>query len=326
MTEVSAAVGYFGKLPSRGDFVRSADNRQLMNQLDRWVGSSMELLSQNIDWKRLYDDMPELYYAFMGSRSRLVICGHFLRSYDASQRRFPFLSAIPLEVAEPLRFIARSPMALSRTWAGVARLAREAIEAQDATTPLIDLTNARFQVNTDPAAYDSAFADFLEMQTIGSLQRILRESGHEHIQIRHMLPALGLLLQPVLSGTDVNIDKALELPLPRDPLYRPLVTAFWLDVVAAFLGRGDFELAVLIHDKQMPQLLIGFNGADQQILRTAIDSQVAAEYLIRLCDSEWVEDYLPGDYALNKLASYIDRDDLTLKSARAIFSETFLGM
>ena len=46
MSEVSAAIGYFGKLPSRGDFVRSPDNHQLMLLLDRWAGHGLELLSQ----------------------------------------------------------------------------------------------------------------------------------------------------------------------------------------------------------------------------------------------------------------------------------------
>ncbi len=75
---VSAGVSYFGKVPSRGDFVRAADNHQLLGWLDRWAGESVELLSQNPDWKRVYDDSPDIHYAFLGSRSKLVLCGHFL--------------------------------------------------------------------------------------------------------------------------------------------------------------------------------------------------------------------------------------------------------
>ena len=39
MNEPSAIVAYFGKLPSRGDFVRSQDHPQLMALLDRWAVS-----------------------------------------------------------------------------------------------------------------------------------------------------------------------------------------------------------------------------------------------------------------------------------------------
>src|SRR5690606_40667144 len=128
-----------------------------------------------------------------------------------------------------------------------------------------------------------------------------------------------------LSGSGVAIDKGLELPLPADPLYRPLVGAFWLDIVAAFLSRGDFELAVLIRDEATPRMIVGFNGADHHTLRAALDPHFAAGHLIRMHDAEWVDEHLAGDYALNKLASYVDRDDLSLKAARRIFGETFLG-
>lgn len=322
---MTAAVSYFGKVPSRGDFVRTADNHQLMALLDRWAGSSIELLSHNPDWKRLYDEAPEVHYAFLGSRSRLVVCGHFLPSRDASQRRFPLLSAIRMEVASPLGFIARSPMALNRVWNGLSRLAREAATAEDAAAPLQALGEARYELSVDPAAHAAPFGDFLETQTIGSMGRLLHESGHAGIALRHALPALGLLLQPVLTGSGVSIDKGLELPLPRDRLYRPLVASFWLDIVSGFISRGDFELAVLVRDEQAPRMIVGFNGADEQILRAAIDPQAADEHLIRIEGADWVEDQLSGDYALNKLASYVDRDDLSLKSARAIFAETFLG-
>lgn len=322
---VSAGAGCFGKLPSRGDFVRTPGNHQLMALLDRWAGGAIELLGANPDWKRLYDQAPPMHYAFLGSRSRLVAGGHLLPSRDASDRRFPLLSAIRAEVADPLGFIGRSPLALGRAWNGLSRLSREALEAKDATAPLQALGEARFELGIDPAAYAAPFDDFLETQAIGTLQRLLRESGHDALELRHALPALGLLLQPLLAGSHVAIDKGLELPLPRDALHRPLAAAFWLDLVSGFLSRGDFELAVLMCESDAPRMILGFNGADHETLRAAIDPRAAEEHLVRVAAAGWVEDQLAADYALNKLASYVDRDDLSLKSARAIFLETFLG-
>ena len=322
---MAAAVGYFGKVPTRGDFVRTADNHQLMTLLDRWAGGGIELLSHNPDWKRLYDEAPGLHFAFLGSRSKLVVCGHMRPSHDASGRRFPLLSAVRTEVANPLGFIGRSPMALNRVWTGVSRLSRQALAAEDAGEVLQELGETRYELSVDLGAHAAPFDDFLETQTIGSLQRLLHASGHTRLLLRHALPALGLLLRPVLTGAGVTIDKGLELPLPADPLYRPLAAAFWLDIVAAFLARGDFELVVLVRDDQPPRMIVGFNGADHDTLRAAIDPMAGDEYLIRIEDADWVEDQFAADYALNKLASYVDRDDLSLRSARAIFGETFLG-
>lgn len=329
---------YFGKLPSRGDFVRSAENHQLMALLDRWAGHGLELLADDPDWKRLYDDAPPLHFAFLGSRSRVAIGGHYLPSRDSSQRRFPFLAAARFEVARPLAFIGRSPLALSRLWSSLARNARQAVDADDATGPLLALAAAQVAISPDPQVYDAPFDDFIDLQDIASLQGLLRQAGHPGLRLRWLLPALGLLLQPVITGGAARIDKGLALPLPRDPLYRPLVAAFWLDLVAGFIARADFELAVLLSDGVTgaggvagavggygPQLLVGFNGADGHTLQAALDPRAAGERLIRVDDAEWVEDHIGGDYALNRLVSYIDRDELTLRAARKAFNETFLG-
>lgn len=328
--ETACPVGYFGKLPSRADFVRAPESQQLMALLDRWAGQGLELLARDPGWKRLYDDAPPLHFAFLGSRSRSVIAGHFLPGRDSSQRRFPFLAATRFEVARPLAFIGRSPLALSRLWAGLARNAGLAVTAEDATEPLRTLADGRFTVVADAQFHDAPFDDFIELQDLGAVQTLLRQSGHPALRLRRLLPALGLLLQPVLAGGPAQVDKGLALPLPRDPLYRPLVAAFWLDLVSGFIGRADFELALLLRDGNAagddgPQLLLGFNGADGRTLQAALDPQAACEQLIRVDDAEWVDDHIGGDYALNRLVSYIDRDALSLRAARKTFNETFLG-
>lgn len=328
--EPTLPISYFGKLPSRSDFVRTPEAHPLMVLLDRWARAGLELLAQDSGWKQLYDNAPPLHFAFLGSRSRLAIGGHLLPSRDATERRFPFLSATRLEVLQPLEFIARSPLALARLWSSLARLGKQAIQAADAREPLRELAEGRVEVNADPAVYKAPFGDFLDMQDVGSLQDLLRQSGHSQAPLKWVLPALGLLLQPVLSGGASQIDKALALPLPRDALYRPLVAAFWLDLISGFIARADFELAVLIKEGTpdhggAPQLIVGFNGADSRILQAALDPQVAAEQIIRVDDAEWVDEQLAGDYALNKLVSYLQRDDLSLRVARKAFGETFLG-
>ena len=326
--ETAFALNYFGKLPSRGDFVRTADDHQLTMMLDRWAGGGLELLATDPGWKQLYDEAPPLHFAFLGSRSRLAIGGHFLPSRDASQRRFPFLVATRFEVTQSLPFIGRSPLALSRLWSSLARLGQQAVAADDAGEPLRALADARVAISADPQVYDAPFNDFIDLQDIGSLQQLLRESGHPQLRLRWLVPALGLLMQPLVAGGAGQIDKGLALPLPRDALYRPLVAAFWLDLIGGFLGRADFELVLLVRDGiggAGPHLLVGFNGADGRTLQAALDPQVAAERIIRVDDAEWVDDQLASDYALNKLVSYIERDDLSLRSARKAFNETFLG-
>ena len=323
--DVTATVSYFGKVPSRGDFVRASDNHQLLGWLDRWAGQGVELLSQSPDWKRVYDAAPGVHYAFLGSRSRTVLAGHLHPSHDSSQRRFPLLSAVRVEAVDPLAFIGRAPLAMNKVWAGLSRLATQASTDEDASAALAEMAEARFVLNPDAQAYNATFKDFLDMQTLVSLEGLLQAAGHADVRLRQTLPALGLLLQPVLAGGNVNVDKALAFPLPADALYRPLVAAFWLDIVACFVGRSDLELAVLIRDEAAPQLLVGFNGADPQILRAALDPRAAGDFLIHVQAADWVDDYLHADYHLNRFASYLERDKLALGTARKLFGETFLG-
>lgn len=325
MTEVAIPVSYFGKLPSRGDFVRTPDNHQLMNLLDRWVGEALELLSRDVAWKQTYEAAQALQFAFLGPRNRLAIAGHMLPSRDASDRRFPFLAATHLQVQPSPEFVARSPLAFSRLWVSLSRMARAAVAADDASDPLRQISETRFSLNPSPAAYDASFRDYLDMQVLDSLEDSLAAAGHGRVVMKWALPALGLLLQPALAGASMPIDKGLSLPLPQDPLYRPLAAGFWLDLMSGFLARGDVELALLINESERPRLVVGFNGADGRILHSVLDPRVGAERLIDIDNAEWVEDQLQGDYALNKLASYLDRGDLSLRSARQIFRETFLG-
>ncbi len=328
--ESTHPVSYFGKLPSRGDFVRTPESHQLMMLLDRWAGQGLELLANDPSWKQLYDQAPPLHFAFLGSRSRLAIGGHYLPSRDSSHRRFPFLAATRFEVAQPLAFIGRSSLALSRLWSSLARSGQQVVSAEDPAEALRSLADGRVAINTDPKVYDAAFEDFIELQDIGSLQALLRQSGYPQLQLRLLLPALGMLMQPVLAGGTAQVDKGLSLPLPDDALYRPLVAAFWLDLLSGFLSRGDFELTLLVCNAASPaapgpRLLIGFNGADGRLLQAALDRQVGEEQLIAIHEADWVEDHIAGDYALNRLVSFIDRDDLSLRAARKAFNETFLG-
>ncbi|MCW5581216.1 MAG: type VI secretion system-associated protein TagF, partial [Luteimonas sp.] len=282
MSESTVQISYFGKLPTRGDFVRSQDNHQLMALLDRWAGHGLELLSQDADWKRAYDEAPPLHFAFLGSRSRAVIAGHLLPSRDASQRRFPFLSATQLSLPPSQEFIARSPLAFSRLWSALARGSREAMAADDASAILRQLAETRLALGTGSYAYDAPYFEFLDMQVLDSLQDTLAQAGHPRFSARWTLPALGLLLQPALSGAAMPIDKGLSLPLPRDTLYRPLVAAFWMDLVSGFLARAEFELGVLVNETGAPRLLIGFNGADGNLLHNALDARAARGRLIEV--------------------------------------------
>jgi type VI secretion system protein ImpM len=193
-----------------------------------------------------------------------------------------------------------------------------------------ELSSAQVELDVAPQAYEASFRDFLELQTVGSLEAMLRQAGHE-IDLRQTLLALGLLLQPVPASGSSQLDKGVRLPLPADPLYQPYVSTLWLELVSRFLRHGDFELLLFIAPGPgqppdgSPTLTLGFSGGSPTVLQAALDPQVGERVFVDLRDAEWVEEHVQQDYAVKKLSSYLQQPQLSLKQAQATFREAFLG-
>ncbi|WP_432241446.1 type VI secretion system-associated protein TagF [Herbaspirillum robiniae] len=318
-------VGYFGKIPARGDFIKATDNAALITLLDNWLAQTMEMLSRDPRWKIIYDGIEPLHFAVMGPKSRRAIAGHLRASGDQSQRRFPFISMSAIEVDDPVAFVSNSPLILARLWTRLEALTTSVLTAPDPGTPLQTLASTTLELDINSAGYSAAFADFMDMQTLGSLQQMLGQAGFAGTP-RQLLLALGLLLQPVMASTSSRLDKNLILPLPRDPMYRSMVASFWMHLITPFLSRADFELALFMTRLgQQPCLFLGFSGASPRTLHSVIDAQAGAEHNIAFDEADWIEEHVSGDYGIQKLSSYLAHPDLSLKSALDSFREAFIG-
>jgi type VI secretion system protein ImpM len=323
---LAVPLAYFGKLPSRGDFVRSAGQAGLIQTLDRWLSQGIELMAADPRWKEVYDKHPRAHFAFLAVNSPRAIAGHLTASADASGRRFPFVVASSFDVGAPLEFMPRSPMVLARLWSRFEQAAQGALAATDATQLLGEMAATDVEIEPAPAAYEASLRDFIELESVASLQVMLRQSGHQ-VDLRQTLLALGLLLRPVLSSDAQSLSKGLSLPLPTDALYRPLVATFWLELIVPFLARGDFEVALFLPRREAvpPTLSIGFNGGSAAHLRAILDPEAAADAFVDPTPADWVEEQVRDDYALKKLSSYLQQPQLSLRQSMATFREAFLG-
>jgi type VI secretion system protein ImpM len=319
------AVGYFGKIPTRGDFVKGSDNPALIKVLDDWLAQAMDLMSADARWKLYYDAVSPLHFAFIGPRRRHAIAGHIVASSDQSSRRFPFLMMSTMEVPEPGAFVADAPLVLNRLWNRLESLSAGVIGATDASASLQAAASHVVDLDLRTTAYDAAFADFLDLQTIGALDALLTQSGFTG-SVRQILLALGLLLQPVMASSSSRLEKSLLLPLPADPMYRNLVAAFWMHLITPFLARADFELALFItRIDQRPALVLGFSGASSQTLRAIMDPQAGLDRHITFDELDWVEEQVNDDYAIRKLSTYLSQSTLSLKSALDSLRTAFIG-
>ncbi|MES2017631.1 MAG: type VI secretion system-associated protein TagF [Pseudomonadota bacterium] len=319
------AIGYFGKIPTRGDFVKGSDNPALIKMLDDWLAQAMDLMSADARWKLHYDAVAPLYFAFVGPRRRHAIAGHIVASSDQSSRRFPFLMMSTMEVPEPAAFVPDAPLVLNRLWNRLESLSTSVTSAADASAPLHAAASHVVDLDLRSTAYDAAFIDFLDLQTIGALDALLAQSGFAG-SVRQVLLALGMLLQPVMASSSSRLDKSLLLPLPADPMYRNLVAAFWMHLITPFLARADFELALFItRIGDRPVLVLGFSGASAQTLRAIMDPQAGLERHITFDQLDWVEEQIDDDYAIKKLSAYLSQSTLSLKAALDSLRAAFIG-
>ena len=318
-------IAYFGKLPTRGDFVKASDNLALVDVLDEWLSQAMEMLNSDPRWKSAYDAVAPLQFAFIGPRRRRAIAGHIVASCDQSNRRYPFLMMCTMDVATPATFVPNSPLALARLWSRLEGLTAGVLGAADPTALLHEAASGTVEIDLRSSAFDTAYNDFLTMQTVGALDAMLAQSGFVG-SVRQVLLALGMLMQPVMASGSSRLEKSLVLPLPGDPLYRNLVAAFWMHLITPFLARADFELALFITRlEQRPVLVLGFTGASAATLRAIMDPQAGTERHISFDQLDWVEQQVDADYAIKKLSTYLAQPTLSLTAARDSLCAAFIG-
>lgn len=320
-------LAYFGKLGSRGDFVRSANHGALTQLLDQWLTQGLELLAADPRWKHFYDQAAPTHFAFLSTRARQALAGHLVPSVDASGRRFPFVTTGAFEVHQPMAFMSHAPVALSGLWSRLEVLASRACQADDAAPVLAEIAQGPAQIEVDPAVHAASLREFIDLQTLGWFEALLRQA-HPGVDLRTVLLALGMLLQPVPASGMSQLDKGLRLPLPTDPLYAPLVAAVWCQLITPFLGRGDFELALFAPSERTAGaawLSIGFAGGSAATLQAMFDPQRAEHAFVTLLAPEWVEPQIAQDYAMKKLSSYLQQPQLSMRQALSTFNECFLG-
>ncbi len=316
---------YFGKITSRGDFVKSASGTKVIALIDNWVAQGMEMLIAEPGWKTYYDMAGAVDFLFIGVRKKHMLCGSLIPSGDTSSRRFPFIAATLFEIDDSLAFLPVSPLILERHANHQRALIHLAAKTHDAADTLVELGEAPLETEFDSEKSVNGYAHFLASTTLNDLTNALSIQD-EHATVRQMVLAVGYLLQPILTNYAAPPQKGLSIPIPRDPARAAYIKAFWLNLICIFLPRAEFELGVFSsghHGK--PTLIVTFNGATPTIFRALFDEQAAQEYLIDIRQATWVEEYAMQDVATLKLSSYLEHGELDLSQLVETFRQAFVG-
>lgn len=316
---------YFGKIASRGDFVKSTSGAEVIALIDKWVAQGMELLIADPDWKNSYDTAGPVDFLFIGTRRKRAISGALIPGRDASVRRFPFIAATLFEMGEALVFLPLSPLVMERHANHQRALSHHASTTHDAAETLTALGDVALLADAGQHRFHAEYAQFLNTTSLASLATAL--SPHlTGINLRQTILAVGYLLQPVLANYAIAPHRGLLMPLPADPGLAPLVKAWWLDLVCSFLPRADFELGVFScrHDGR-PVLILTFNGITPAVFHALFGGAAAQQSFIDISYSAWVEEYAARDATRYKLSSYLEHGELTLGQLREAFRQAFSG-
>ncbi|HLO63936.1 MAG TPA: type VI secretion system-associated protein TagF [Azonexus sp.] len=322
---VSSPATCFGKIPSRGDFIKGAGQHQLITVLDRWVSQGMERLSEDPRWKIAYDEACAVDFAFVGARSRLSVVGHLRPSLDSSGRRFPFITAATIERDDALLFRC-APVGLGHSFGTLARISESGVRGGEVAELLAELDAINCADDFETALQSDPLGNFVRRNSLDTLAGMIGANSID--TVRRIILAIGLLMRPALGQGNVAIDKEILLPLPADERNRNLVAGLWLYLLTAFLRRTMVELQVVIERRaDKPRLIIGFNGSSPDTLVAALSPESAAERGIPLIDPEWIEEQseVTDDYGVAKLSSYLAQPHISLEQAITTFREVFLG-
>ncbi|MBB3571019.1 type VI secretion system-associated protein TagF [Rhizobium sp. BK491] len=93
-------IGFFGKLPTHGDFVSSALGSRLQSELDQWVHNGLIALEAALgsDWRRLFHATAAWRFVVgKGVWAPSAVAGVLLPSRDRVGRSFPLIIAAQLQ-------------------------------------------------------------------------------------------------------------------------------------------------------------------------------------------------------------------------------------
>lgn len=188
---------YFGKLPCRGDFVRSTSHPALIQSLDRWLSSGIELLAEDAHWKQIYDRADAAHFAMLSAHRNTAVAGHILPSADASGRRFPFLTACTIESQSGPEFMGLAPLILQDAWvqfSGASARAHGTAEA-DAAAALAELGHLPQPALLPADEARRQYQLFLEQTVLGVFMQNLGDTNVE-LNVRQIILALGFPTSP----------------------------------------------------------------------------------------------------------------------------------
>lgn len=306
---------YFGKLPSRGDFVRSRHNASEIDSIDNWISGALESLVHTSN------PLPLVFFSHVDTFKNEVITGVIRHSTDSNNRVYPILGMQIQYIEKIKNWTKYLPVKSFSVWQTVDAAL---VQAQQAAT---DSDAIQRLNNTQLAIDDNAVTHYYDFINSITLDAIADKIVVNKTQLIEQIIATGLLFLPTFSKGFIGLNKTLCWSLGKNKNTAINLATFWHDLIHGFYLPHEIKINTYLYQSSENYLLtISFNEPQTNVLaqlpqgtNNNVDSWVIMD------NSDWTQNYIEEDIGLSRFYELLSQDHLYLYDIRQLFKQVFLA-
>lgn len=262
MTIETRLVGFIGKIPACGDFVRQHVGNSVSSELERWLSAS----SQNLYHGKYELGAESMRFVFSAAGCDDVAVGSLIRSQDRVGRSYPLAIFTSLCASDAMTL----PAALPGAYSGFFSAAEQVL--QDASHLELDALRDRVGGLRAPSADEQAAAQQKTTAKLASANAAAVLGAA--LQGRPEAATYYALLTLCTATSAVQLTPPPAAATVLDcPLERELGPSLWLSLTAARLRWTRGALSCLWTRAEPARLLLALGPAPDQLLAFSATKQ-----------------------------------------------------
>ncbi|MET0388961.1 MAG: type VI secretion system-associated protein TagF [Polyangiales bacterium] len=254
------SVGFLGKLPARGDFVRQHVSDRVGAELEQWLQKS----SQNLYQAKTDLPAQPLRFVFTAPNSQSAAIGTLIKSQDQVGRSFPLAIYTHVPLKQAHANLPALPVAFAQFFAGAEQVLGAAAQLsveqlRDAVAQVAPSADAQW-----PQAVD-ATARALQATDAQSLLAALFQAAPPDA-FYYGLYTFCAASGPVRSAPPSSAATVLDCPSSQ-----PVALSAWLDLARRRLAWAQFCPSFVWSEGDAGRLLLSLGAASDQLLHFVVD-------------------------------------------------------
>ncbi|MGP5662269.1 type VI secretion system-associated protein TagF [Psychrobacter celer] len=306
---------YFGKLPCRGDFVRSRSHMSDINVIDQWVSQALSESADEMDTSLV------LHFSHVDTAENKIMTGVLISSYDSSNRQYPFIGFGLMHLNKPKTWMQYLPIKSAGMWHDIHQTLDQARSKVD-NTQITETLNQSF-VSIDHNA-STHYYDFINSTT---LQEGAMMIDIDKASLIEQIIATGLLFLPTFTKGFHSLNKAIYWSLPDNKTQAIYFASFWHDLIHGFYAPHQlyFNSYFYWRDGHYHLLMSFSKPAATTLMQILTSTSTKHESWVNIADSSWTQQFIDDDIGLSRFHNILLQDDAYLYDVRQLFKTIFLA-